>query len=265
MDFYTKVEGKRMVYGFLERNLQDNFWDSHWRYFDRQSLERLYQFYLKGNLGQGVLAHVLKRYLPQKGLILEGGCGLGQYVAALRVRGYDCIGVDSAHETVAKVKELFPDFPISSGDITKLDMEDNILAGYISLGVAEHFQEGPEPVLKEAWRLLKSNGYLIISVPQFIRDRERDGLSWQDSAVFYQYAFKAEEFREILESCGFFVRAEYGYESSFGLKLKSDLIKSLIMGCPPLKRIDLLLDRTPLWRVLARMMIFVAQKRQRDA
>ena len=84
--------------------------------------------------------------------------GLGQDVLALRVRGYDAEGVDWGSETVQAVRELYPELPIRASDVTQMEVPDGYYKGYISLGVVEHRQEGPQPFLKEASRVLERDG-----------------------------------------------------------------------------------------------------------
>lgn len=166
-----------------------DFWDNHWRiHLPPETHKRTEQ----GNLGK--FEHLFIHYLPRQGRILETGCGLGQYVLALRVRGYQAEGVDWSTETVRTVRELRPDLPIHVGDITNLDVPDGYYAAYVSLGVVEHHQQGPEPFLREAYRVLSDDGVMLISVPYFHplrRIKTHLGLyrGRTDGLSFYQYAF----------------------------------------------------------------------------
>lgn len=115
--------------------------------------------------GHRTLATLFEQYLPKEGTILEAGCGLGGWVRYLRDKGYDVVGLDRDANVVRRAREADPTLPVETGDITRLRWRDNELAGYISLGVIEHFEEGPQPALAEAFRVLKPGGRAIITVP----------------------------------------------------------------------------------------------------
>lgn len=104
-------------------------------------------------------------HVPRDGLVVEAGCGLARYVRYLADRGFDVEGVEANPDAVRAVHAAAPDLSVIEGDILHLPYADGALAGMISLGVIEHFRNGLEPALKEALRVLRPGGVLVISVP----------------------------------------------------------------------------------------------------
>lgn len=107
------------------------------------------------------------KYMPREGKILEAGCGLGRYVVYLADQGFDIEGIEINPETVAVVNGIRPDIRVRVGDVIHLPYADNSLAGIISLGVIEHFIEGPQVALSEIRRVLKPGAHAIVTVPSF--------------------------------------------------------------------------------------------------
>lgn len=153
---YDRAQNQLVCY---RKDINNSFWENHWRNTDISSL---YKSLSKYNL----LRRITKKYLsPQDGLILEGGCGIGQFVYSLSQAGYECIGIDTAEETVAKIKSLYPALNVTVMDVRKLDFPDNYFAGYWSIGVIEHFLEGYDDILNEMFRVVKPGGYMFVRVP----------------------------------------------------------------------------------------------------
>jgi SAM-dependent methyltransferase len=211
-----RVEGARLAYYFQAADA--GYWEAHWR--EVVSAE----FYASAARGElGPFESIFPRYLPGGGRVLEAGCGLGQYVLALRERGYDAEGIDWAADTVSEARRRFRDLPVRQGDATAIDVSDGFYSGYISLGVVEHRREGPQPFLDEAARVLRPGGMALIAVPQFhLLRRAKAALgAYRDEvaqASFYQYAFRAQELAELCRTAGFEVIARQGYDAYKGLK-----------------------------------------------
>jgi SAM-dependent methyltransferase len=111
---------------------------------------------------------ILKLYIPRldrNAPILEAGCGPAHVVYYLRQQGFQTIGVDYAPEALQHTHNRFPDLPLHMGDVHALPYPSNYFGGYLSFGVVEHFEHGPEPALIEALRVLRPNGTLVITVP----------------------------------------------------------------------------------------------------
>lgn len=98
--------------------------------------------------------NVVKELL-QGGDILDIGCGDKRYTRHIP----NCIGIDS-HEQYEGIKNC-PDIFMDARD---LKFSNNSFDGLICLDVLEHIPE-VDTVVKEAWRVLKPNGVMVITDP----------------------------------------------------------------------------------------------------
>lgn len=110
------------------------------------------------------------KYVPRHGKILEAGCGLGRYNFYLSEFGIDIEGMDFSPEVIEALKTWEKLYDLESvkflvGDVCSLPYEDNSLSGMISLGVIEHFVEGPAKPLSEVNRVMRPGGIAIITTP----------------------------------------------------------------------------------------------------
>lgn len=112
----------------------------------------------------GIFPFVIK-YFPKHTKILESGCGDARWVKFLNDRGWDATGIEISGETVAMVSKVWPELKIVQGDVSNSPFNQNHFDGVISLGVIEHWEEGPFIPLKDIHRILKPNGIGIITVP----------------------------------------------------------------------------------------------------
>jgi SAM-dependent methyltransferase len=260
---FARNEGNRVVYYNISLPVGSDFWDRHWEEANKSSSE-FYSRYASGDLGYGLLGYIFLKYLPKGGRILEAGCGRGQFLLALCARGYNCMGIDFAFKSILNLKKHFPDIPVMAGDVCHLSMKDQSLDAYISLGVVEHFREGPVTPLREASRVLKKGGTLIVSVPQAFQWRRLDAHSENtllpDKAVFHQYAFTADEFREFLKATGFTIKSEYGYSLHYAFRLRFKAFAMLLARFPKFSYIDFLTDRLQIGPDNSRMRLYIATK-----
>jgi len=207
--------------GMYKQKADSTYWSDHWQNI---SIDELVAWTMKEDTLSSTfsLIKAFRRYLPAGGRIIEAGCGLGQWVKVLKELGYDIEGVDFSEETIKKVSDFDPALPVDVGDVLKLPYPDNYFAGYISLGVVEHFEEGPERALEEAYRVIEDEGTLLISVPYFSPLRKcKSRLGFyrnKKEGEFYQYAFPKQEFIHILEQMGFTLVSVIPYDAVKGLK-----------------------------------------------
>ncbi len=183
----------------------ETFWSIYWRehvngaYFKRAE---------RADLRVDELGSILLREMSPHGRHLEAGCGAGYWVTALRAAGLDVEGIEYSRELVERVNAVYPQLPVCYGDALSLECPDSTYTSYLSFGVVEHRQEGPEPFLAEAYRVLEPGGALLISVPHLGHVRRiRARLGRYDTRPpaqpFFQYGFSAEEFTPLLRRAGF--------------------------------------------------------------
>lgn len=108
---------------------------------------------------------LFENLINKKAKILDAGCGIGKWVIYYCKKDYDIIGVDNNDIALEIVRNYDQNLRVEWGDILQLKFPNNFFDSYISMGVIEHFQDGPLMALKEAHRVLKPNGLIFISVP----------------------------------------------------------------------------------------------------
>lgn len=96
---------------------------------------------------------------------MEAGCGIGGWCERFQRRGHEIVGIEYNEDIVRRAKESNPEIDVVLGDVTDLNYPNNSFDIYISLGVIEHFENGPERALKEAYRILKPGGLAFVSTP----------------------------------------------------------------------------------------------------
>lgn len=114
---------------------------------------------------------VFSQLLPRDGIIVEAGCGLGRWVIHFRSRGYRIIGLDNSLDALCRMKEFDGSLPVMAGDVLGLPLGDESVEAVMSLGVVEHFEEGPGELFREMHRVLTRDGLLFVSVPHNSRFR----------------------------------------------------------------------------------------------
>jgi SAM-dependent methyltransferase len=160
------------------------------------------------------IRHALLKHLPREGRILESGCGLGRWVFWLRRQGFDVIGIDLAREAIDQAHAYDASAPILFDNVLRSRWPNESFDAAISLGVVEHFENGPHDALAELHRVLKSGGTLLISVPvdtvlrrvvtHRLKDLYRWVRTWRGARfAFEEYRFTRRAFEQCLAAAGF--------------------------------------------------------------
>lgn len=201
-----------MPLAHYSRAATQEFWAEHWGGQDAAQLLAIAR--------RSPLTTLIERSLPGPGLVLEAGCGIGQYVSLLRERGRRAVGADWSVEALGRGRRAFPGAPLAAMDLGALGVRAGVVSVYLSLGVVEHDPDGPGRLLAEAHRVLAPGGRLVLSVPYLNGARRilRPLLASRQRAVaqaggrFYQFLFTRREVRVFLEAAGFRVLSLTPYD-----------------------------------------------------
>lgn len=135
-------------------------WDSFW---DKSAIDEII------NVDFFDCRPYILNYLPSEGKIIEAGSGTGRYVLYLSKMGFDVVGIDISSGALNVYNRLRRKLKLGcrclKGDVANIPCPGNYFTAYLSLGVIEHFEEGPHRVLAEAYRVLKPGGIAIITTP----------------------------------------------------------------------------------------------------
>lgn len=101
-----------------------------------------------------------------RGKVLELGCGEGNVTEEIRNQGFEVTGVDMNAEKIEMAQHRCPDISFIQSDVLKLSLPQGSFDTIILPEILEHVtEETGNKMLDIAWRLLKTQGRLIVSVP----------------------------------------------------------------------------------------------------
>lgn len=98
--------------------------------------------------------------LRKKGAVLDVGCGCGRYIYTLKSKGWDVKGLDIGHVEYGRA---VLGLDIREGDLSQAHFEPESFDAITFWWSFEHMHD-PEGVLREARRILKKGGMIIIAV-----------------------------------------------------------------------------------------------------
>jgi len=163
----------------------------------------------------------LKKALPKKGRGLEIGVGTGRFAAPLAIQ----FGIDPSKKMLEIAKARGIKVKSSGGE--NLPFKNSVF-DYVALIITLCFVKNPIQVLKEAGRVLKKNGKIIIGIID--KDSFLGGFYRRKKSVFYKQAafFGVREVTGYLKTTGF--RKVSYYQTIFKLPGKITSVEKPRLG-----------------------------------
>ena len=138
----------------------------------------------------------IKKALPRRGKGLEIGVGTGRFAHALGI----ATGIDPSKNMIQIARKRGVDVRQGSGEHLPFK---NAVFHYAAIIITICFVKNPEKVLKEARRVLKKNGKIIMGIID--KDSFLGEFYQKKKSVFYQEAnfFNIREITDLLKDTGF--------------------------------------------------------------
>ncbi len=114
------------------------------------------------------MVHVLEHVQPGDKLI-DVGCGIGEFIIRLQDRFHTLVGVDISGREIECAKKRIRNSPnifLHCGELQSFHFPDEHFDVCLCLDVLEHLQNLSR-LLGETYRILKSKGILIVTVPNW--------------------------------------------------------------------------------------------------
>jgi SAM-dependent methyltransferase len=103
-----------------------------------------------------------QRLIP-RGRVLDIGCGTGEFLAAMKERGWESVGIEPSELAACYAREQFG-LDVHSGRLEDVVLPDASFDVITLWTVVEHLHD-PIMVMKLAFRLLRPDGLLVLSLP----------------------------------------------------------------------------------------------------
>ena len=175
------------------------------------------------------------------GRLLDVGCGFGAFIARMRERGWDAVGLDPSPRAVAAATDRGR--PVQLGTLEGMQSEGGVYDAVTMFYVLEHLPD-PLGALRKASDLLTPGGMFLLRVPHttpIVRLLAPLGLGGSlYDPPFHLYDFSPDVLREMLRRTGFVdVRTFPGRPtcpSSPGSRITTALFGALATGIHSLTR-----------------------------
>jgi len=112
---------------------------------------------------QRLLEAQLERVPARDGAAIELGCGGGGFLPVLAAQYRRVVAIDAYRASLTRARTLTPSITLIEGDVCRVPLGGDQFEVAVALDVLEHV--APAAFLAEARRLVRRDGWLLLSVP----------------------------------------------------------------------------------------------------
>ena len=159
------------------------------------------------NIFCGLRLQMIARWIKKPGIVLDIGCGNGDFLDAMQRRGWQVSGVDSSKESCRLAREKVGE-SVFCGNLSECNFKDGSYDMITLWHVPEHVAD-LDLLLKKIYALLHEKGILVIAIPNAQGVAEVLKSRW----VFldlprHLYHFQAKHLQKILQRNNFQVKKQ---------------------------------------------------------
>jgi len=178
------------------------------------------------------IKHLLMRIVPRKenGKLLDIGCGNGSFLKWLKEHGWHAYGLEINKEAVNLCKAN--GIEVFEGELIEVHFANENFDVITLIQVLEHVHN-PSAILNEVHRILKTDGLLLIAVPNFgCLDRKILGADWPHLDIpRHLYHFELSTLKKLLEKNRFEIKEiRVKSFSLFGMRNVKSFLKCTIIN-----------------------------------
>ncbi len=168
-----------------------------------------------GGRGGSYYDHIcgyVRESLPEKGTILDLGCGTGLFLAGYIAGGGAGTGLDLSRGMIQKARERCPYSEFTVGTAEHIPFRDNTFDAVSSLLAFSYLRE-PEKVLAEAYRVIRPGGSIAVctlgrnlftaGLPVLYRVGETLRIRAVGVGAFDEHYYRPEEMADLFRAAGF--------------------------------------------------------------
>ncbi len=144
----------------------------------------------------------LKKFLPQKGNLLEIGCAMGTILNEIKKLGWDVTGIEPETWTFDIARSKYG-LNVINATFEEAGIEDGAFDVVLMLHVIEHLPD-PAEGLKQIARMIRPGGFLVIETPRYdtlsfklLKGRERSVIAG------HTYYFTRKSIQTLTQKAGF--------------------------------------------------------------
>jgi len=195
------------------------YWAQFWEHQrDNATFDSYFKSY--NQVHEQALLRLFTKHLPKDGIILDAGCGSGQWMHVLDSLGYTVEGIDFAPASIEFIHAQAPHLTVRVASTTRTGYPDSSLSAFLSLAVVGRKKSDLRDVAQEAQRVLQPGGIFFITIPYQnpLRQLKRGlGLYRGAKLAAWRYAFTLSEIRRDLARHGFVIEKAAPYDPVKGI------------------------------------------------